>query len=95
MALSVCFSQLTNIFFLQSPDSELSFWEEIWGCVKYIGIPYDTVMSMPVQNRKILIRRHNHEGDIITNAGSRDNNSITGEALNSYAAMEQKKLQKY
>ena len=76
-------------------DYDVAFWEEIWGCVKAIGIPYDTVMSMPVQNRKILIKRHNMEGEIneMRNARNHNGKSIGGESLNAYAAMEMKKIE--
>ncbi len=40
-------------------DYERSFWDEIWGCVKYIGIPYDTLLDMPIQDRKVWIMKHN------------------------------------
>ena len=74
----------------------MMFWEEIWGCVKYIGLPYETVMSMPVRNRKIWINRHNMEGDIKKEMEERKNgvNKISGEALNTYAGMEQSKAGK-
>lgn len=76
-------------------DYELSFWEEIWGCVKVIGIPYDTVMSMPVQNRKILIQRHNMEGEMneMKKMRGNDGTTIGGESLNAYAEQEMKKIE--
>ncbi len=67
------------------------FWEEIWGCVKYIKLPYDTVMSMPVRSRKIWIRRHNMEDEMTRRRSESNGKTITGEALNSYAGLEQKK----
>lgn len=65
--------------------------DEIWGCVKYIGIPYETVMKMPVRQRKEWIRRHNNEQDNIKKKenNSSGSHSITGSALNKYAAMNQ------
>lgn len=75
-------------------DYEVAFWEEIWGCVKVIGIPYDTVMSMPVQNRKILIQKHNMEGKMNEIKGPNGNSiSIGGESLNAYAEKEMKKIE--
>jgi hypothetical protein len=35
------------------------FKEEIWGCFKYIGIPMDTLMNMPISDRKFYIMLHN------------------------------------
>ena len=34
---------------------------EIWGCVKYIKLPSDTVMNMPVYARKQWIPKYNAE----------------------------------
>ena len=71
---------------------ELSFWDEIYGCVKYIGIPYDTVMSMPVQDRKVWIQKHNIEAK--KTSGPPENarmgeGSISGEMINGFAKNEQ------
>jgi hypothetical protein len=38
---------------------EKSFKEEIWGCFKYIGIPMETLMNMPIADRKYYIMLHN------------------------------------
>lgn len=94
MALCVCFYPLTNLFFSHLPDNyELSFWEEIWGCVKVIGIPFDTVWSMPVQHRKILIQRYNYDGELREKAANEAKGGhIGGESINTYAEIEMKKL---
>ena len=102
------FSQLTNIYFstyqslsekivkmLYTVDTnvfELNFWEEIYGCVKYIGIPYDTVMAMPVQDRKTWIQKHNIEAkkkDTPPDVKERGSGNISGEMLNGFAKREQ------
>ena len=71
---------------------EVAFWEEIWGCVNYIKLPYDTVMSMPVENRKIWIQRHNYEGEKKSlEAEEKNKGTISGEAINSFAENEQRK----
>jgi hypothetical protein len=70
---------------------EQAFWDEIYGCVQYIGLPYETVMSMPVQNRKIWIQKHNIEQAKRDNPNN-DSGGISGEALNGYARIEQQKL---
>ena len=69
------------------------FWEEIWGCVNVIKLPYDTVMNMPVQHRKLWISRHNHDSELRRAAEEerRNGNVISGEALNSFAEVEQEK----
>lgn len=71
----------------------MAFWDEIWGCVKYIKIPYDTVMSMPIQNRKLWIQKHNSEQEEIQKSAERGKNGqmISGEGINTYASLEQKK----
>jgi hypothetical protein len=63
--------------------------EEIWGCVEYLKIPYDTVMEMPVYLRKFWIMKHN--GAVAKQNKNNDPNSstITGDAINTYAKMEQ------
>ena len=74
---------------------EVAFWDEIWGCVKVMGIPYDTVMSMPVQNRKILIQKHNMEGEMneMKKLRGSDGETIGGESLNAYAEQEIKNIE--
>lgn len=71
---------------------ESSFWEEIWGCVNYIKLPYETVMSMPVLNRKIWIQRYNLEQERLNGVRNGSEKSIGGESINTYAKMEQNRL---
>ena len=60
MAHKKCFYRLTNLFFSTLPNEyERIFKEEIWGCFKYIGIPMDTLMNMPIADRKFYIMLHN------------------------------------
>ena len=60
MAHRKCFYRLTSLFFSILPSNyEKSFKEEIWGCFKYIGIPMDTLMNMPIADRKYYIMLHN------------------------------------
>lgn len=42
-------------------DFERNLKEEIWGCFKHIGFPLDTIMKMPVMDRKFYIMMHNKE----------------------------------
>jgi hypothetical protein len=42
-------------------EYERSLRDEIWGCFKYIGIPMETVMRLPIQERKYYIHKHNKE----------------------------------
>lgn len=42
-----------------SPDFAQTLREELFGCFKYIHIPYSELMIMPTKDRKYYIRRHN------------------------------------
>ena len=71
-------------------NHELSFWNEIYGCVNYLNIPYDTVMNLPIYIRKFWIQRHNlnlQEGE--ERATGNGDKTIGGVSINSYAKMEQ------
>ena len=87
MAHKKCFYHLTSLFFSTLPSNyEKNFKEEIWGCFKYIGIPIETVMNMPVQNRKYFISRHNHDTDELNKKYSNDKSvGVTGEATAQYS----------
>ncbi len=64
MAHRLCFYQWTSLFFSTLPSEyERNFKEEIWGCFKYIGIPLETLMNMPVSDRKFYIMMHNRKDD--------------------------------
>jgi hypothetical protein len=79
-------------FSIRPEECEASFWDEIWGCIEYIKIPYDTLMDMPVRNRKILIAKHNHQVEEQEKGKKEDLGSgISGDAINGYAAIEQAK----
>lgn len=92
MAPRRCFCNLTSIFFSTFPkDYERRLKDEIWGCFKYIGIPMDTIMSMPIQDRKYYILKHNEEqGNLQRDMGDRKNSiELYGESLNRYADIAQ------
>jgi hypothetical protein len=75
------------MFFSISPNEYAdALLDEIYGCFKYIGIPIETVMNMPVQNRKYFISRHNKDCDEMNNKHSNDKSStFTGEATTKYS----------
>jgi hypothetical protein len=61
--------------------------DEIYGCFKYIGIPIDTIMNMPTQNRKYFISKHNHDCEELDKKYNKKNNNtvnFTGESTNKY-----------
>ena len=88
---------MTNLFFsISSNEYERAFKEEIWGCFKYIGIPLETVYSMPIHERKYFINRYNmdaqKDNSEHTTSGNNIEHEVSGENLNSYAKLEQKKM---
>ena len=89
----MCFCNLTNIYFSILPDEfERNLKEEIWGCFKYIGIPIDTVMNMPIQDRKYFIMKHNADEAQLKReieGGDGESHTIEGEAINTYAKITQ------
>lgn len=74
------------MFFSISPDEYASaLLDEIYGCFKYIGIPIQTVMNMPVQERKYYISRHNKDCDEQNKKyGESKTITATGEATATY-----------
>lgn len=86
MALCQYFYRWTTIFFSISPDDYANaLMDEIYGCFKYIGIPIDTIMNMPIQNRKYFIYRHNRDCDELNKSNNGDVITITGEATDVYS----------
>ena len=73
------------------PEYEYSFWNEIYGCVNYLNLPYDTVMNLPVYIRKFWIQRHNRQVEEeergMDNMNEKD--KVGGVQLNAYARIEQ------
>lgn len=91
MALLVPFCDLISLFssISNNPEAEQALWDEIWGCVSYVKIPYETVMyNMPVYVRKYWIQRHNEANAPEKNSGSAVN-TVDGASINTYAKMEQ------
>lgn len=94
MALSKPFYNLTNSFFLISPtEYSKNLLDEEWGCFKHVGMSWDMIMRLPIQDRRALIHKHNLEQDEIRKEyeGQKGENVRTyeGEAINKFAEMEQ------
>jgi len=87
------FCNLISLFSSIKYDAEYeaSFWEEIYGCVNYLNLPYDTVMNLPIYIRKFWIRKHNQKAnEEEENAENMTaGNKVGGVALNAYARIEQ------
>lgn len=74
-------------------EYETAFWNEIFGCVNYLHLPYETVMGMPIHIRKFWIEKHNRNNEEAEEAAKNQegSKSIGGESINAYARLEQQK----
>ena len=63
--------------------------DEIWGCFKYIGIPMETIMKLPIQERKYYIYKHNQEQENNKEYNDKNISKYTGKDLNNFARNEQ------
>ena len=93
------FCNLISLFLSikRDQDSVMNFWDEIYGCVNYLNLPYDTVMNLPVYVRKFWIKKHNRQVEEEqaemerAKAGQSAGDFISGEGVNDFAEMEQRK----
>lgn len=67
-----------------SPNYERNLKDELFGCFKYIGIPFDILDRMPTRDRKFYIAKHN---GIMDEEKSRDTTKVNGEMINKFAEM--------
>lgn len=81
----------TILFSSISPNYERNLKDELYGCFKYIGIPFDILDRMPVRDRRFYISKHNNVIETEASKAS-DQNKIGGESINAYAKLEQEKL---
>ena len=87
MALLKPFLNGTILFSSISPNYERNLKEELYGCFKYIGIPFDILDKMPTRDRKFYIAKHN---GLVEEENAREKgNSINGEALDGYTDLYQ------
>ena len=72
--------------------------DEIWGCFKHVGMPWNMIMSLPIQDRRAMINKHNMEQEAISREYENKNNgnmrTYEGESLNTFARMEQNDLKR-
>jgi hypothetical protein len=69
--------------------------DEIWGCTHYMNLPMETVMKLPVQDRRYFIQKHNEEQQGIKRDFERRTGKATisdGETINEYARLEQENI---
>lgn len=71
---------------------------EIWGCFKHVGMSYNMIMKLPIQDRRALIQKHNREQDAINSEYDNNHNAANrkyeGESLNTFARLEQSNLKR-
>ena len=70
----------TILFSSISPNFERNLKDELYGCFKYIGIPFDVLDRMPVRDRKFYIAKHNGITEE-ENSKNRNENTINGELI--------------
>ena len=77
-------------------EFETQLKEELWGCFKHIGIPFETLNKMPIQDRKFYIKKHNMEQaeyvDIQERNKRGSGSSVMGDSINTFAGLEQSNL---
>lgn len=61
--------------------------DELFGCFKHIGIPFQVLEKMPVRDRKFYIAKHN--GIVEEEEKKEKGNTIDGEMINKYTDMSQ------
>ena len=89
------FCNLTNFYFSISPsDYYRNLLDEEWGCFKHVGMSWDMVMSLPIQERRALIHKHNVESEHIERdieQSEKDGSvrTVEGSAINRYAEISQ------
>ena len=69
--------------------------DEIWGCTHYMKLPMETVMKLPIQDRRYFIQKHNEEQQGIRESYERKSGGAKikdGEAINEYAKLEQENI---
>ena len=75
-----------------SPDYERNLKEELFGCFKYIGIPFNILDRMPIRDRKFYIAKHN---GIAENADKKktDGSTVDGLFIDKYTDIEQQNIE--
>jgi len=66
----------------------------MWGCFKHVGMSWDMIQRLPMQERRALIRKHNLESEQIEreiqqSQGDSSNVHLEGAAINEFARRSQ------
>ena len=81
------------MLFSTSPKAEQYLKDELWGCFKYIKIPFETLYKMPVRERKFYIEKHNAASkEENAKMEGKSNGNHTEANINAYANVEQSNL---
>ena len=80
----------TILFSSISPNYEQTLKEELFGCFKYIGIPFDQLNKMPTRDRKYYIMKHNNEME--KQNGSDSSKSHTTDAIETFTELHQNNM---
>lgn len=85
---------MTNFYFLISPtEYAKNLLDEEWGCFKHVGMTWEMIMKLPIQDRRTFIKKHNLEQESIEKEyekTSGDNvRTYEGESLNTFAKLSQ------
>ena len=88
------FFNLTNSFFSISPTEYYkNLLDEMWGCFKHVGMDYDMILRLPIQERRAFIRKHNMEADAAEREMNQSKGGSTqhleGSAINEFARRSQ------
>ena len=75
-----------------SPDYEINLKDELFGCFKYIGIPFDILDRMPIRDRKFYIAKHNGIVELNERKASSDNR-IDGSMIDKFTDMTQQTIE--
>ena len=89
------FCNLTNFYFSISPTEYYNnLLDEEWGCFKYVGMSWDMIMRLPIQERRAMVRKHNLDSERIEREYEKDtgegaSHHLEGEAINEFAKRNQ------
>jgi len=93
VALSRPFLSGQILFSSISPDYEEYLKEELFGCFKYVGIPFDVLDRMPIRDRRYYIIKHNEyierENEKYNELRNGGNSKSTSSNINQFAAQSQ------
>jgi hypothetical protein len=71
---------------------------ELWGCFKHVGMSWDMIMKLPIQDRRNLIYKHNMEQEENNKDNYKNGDGSTrhyeGESINTFARLEQSNMKK-